>query len=105
METFIVLGLCFILYEALDFFQGCIHSPHQHLMHNCNDMKTTTGSEFLNNNNDCIPLTVDFKRIHLINEERSEDVLSEEDNDDTFNDEHIKKVFTISENLDDVNLI
>lgn len=26
METFIVLGLCFILYEALDFFQGCIHS-------------------------------------------------------------------------------
>lgn len=26
METFLVLGLCFILYEALDFFQGCIHS-------------------------------------------------------------------------------
>ncbi|XP_055840746.1 uncharacterized protein LOC129908341 [Episyrphus balteatus] len=26
METFIVLGLCFILYEALDFFQGCMHS-------------------------------------------------------------------------------
>ncbi|XP_054729632.1 uncharacterized protein LOC129238587 [Anastrepha obliqua] len=26
METFIVLGLCFILYEALDFFQGCLHS-------------------------------------------------------------------------------
>ncbi|XP_055389475.1 putative uncharacterized protein DDB_G0282129 [Condylostylus longicornis] len=26
METFIVLGLCFILYEALEFLQGCIHS-------------------------------------------------------------------------------
>lgn len=26
METFLVLGLCFIIYEALDFFQGCLHS-------------------------------------------------------------------------------
>lgn len=26
METFIVLGLCFILYEALDLFQSCYNS-------------------------------------------------------------------------------
>uniref|UniRef100_A0A1B0CEW1 Secreted protein n=1 Tax=Lutzomyia longipalpis TaxID=7200 RepID=A0A1B0CEW1_LUTLO len=25
MEIFIVLGLCFVLYEALDLFQGCYH--------------------------------------------------------------------------------
>lgn len=33
METFIVLGFCFILYEALDFFQSCYsnNNRHQHL--------------------------------------------------------------------------
>lgn len=30
METFIVLGLCFILYEALDLFQSCYNRPNQH---------------------------------------------------------------------------
>lgn len=31
METFIVLGLCFILYEALDLFQSCYNKErHQH---------------------------------------------------------------------------
>lgn len=32
METFIVLGFCFILYEALDFFQSCYgtNNRHQH---------------------------------------------------------------------------
>jgi len=29
METFIVLGLCFVLYEALDLFQGCYHRQQQ----------------------------------------------------------------------------
>lgn len=28
METFIVLGLCFILYEALDLFQSCYNNQH-----------------------------------------------------------------------------
>lgn len=27
METFIVLGLCFILYEALDLFHSCYNNP------------------------------------------------------------------------------
>lgn len=30
METFIVLGFCFILYEALDFFQGCYTNNNLH---------------------------------------------------------------------------
>lgn len=30
METFIVLGLCFILYEALDLFQSCYNRPNHH---------------------------------------------------------------------------
>lgn len=30
METFIVLGFCFILYEALDFFQSCYSNNNRH---------------------------------------------------------------------------
>lgn len=30
METFIVLGFCFILYEALDFFQSCYTNNNRH---------------------------------------------------------------------------
>lgn len=30
METFIVLGFCFILYEALDFFQSCYSNKNKH---------------------------------------------------------------------------
>lgn len=30
METFIVLGFCFILYEALDFFQSCYSNNNKH---------------------------------------------------------------------------
>lgn len=34
METFIVLGLCFILYEALDLFQSCYNKErHQQQQH------------------------------------------------------------------------
>lgn len=33
METFIVLGFCFILYEALDFFQSCYSSNNRHHQH------------------------------------------------------------------------
>lgn len=29
MEIFIVLGLCFVFYEALDIFQGCYHQYYQ----------------------------------------------------------------------------
>lgn len=33
METFIVLGLCFILYEALDLFQSCYNKERHHHQH------------------------------------------------------------------------
>lgn len=33
METFIVLGLCFILYEALDLFQSCYNNNRHHTHH------------------------------------------------------------------------
>lgn len=47
METFIVLGFCFILYEALDFFQSCYsnNNRHQHQHPQFNKTKTNIGDK------------------------------------------------------------
>lgn len=49
METFIVLGLCFILYEALDLFQSCYNNQQQHPQTN-DDIDCTTNTSSNNCN-------------------------------------------------------
>lgn len=53
METFIVLGFCFILYEALDFFQSCYsnNNRHQHQHPQFNKTKKNIFNKNKNRNN------------------------------------------------------
>ncbi|CAD7090789.1 unnamed protein product [Hermetia illucens] len=128
METFIVLGLCFILYEALDFFQGCRHSPHQnyrpddrHLLIDSNESTTTTTAPSIKRKTSKEPTSslnpvpeenicysgspksaFDLNRVHLINENRNEEYLSSDNDDESDescdDDESISSTLSSSEN-------
>lgn len=55
METFIVLGFCFILYEALDFFQSCYSNNNRHHQQHPQfnkDISTTNTKETVDNNDE-----------------------------------------------------
>lgn len=55
METFIVLGFCFILYEALDFFQSCYSNNNRHHQQHPqfnNDISGTNTKENVDNNDE-----------------------------------------------------
>lgn len=49
METFIVLGLCFILYEALDLFQSCYNKER----HQQRQQESGFGGSAGNSGSDC----------------------------------------------------
>lgn len=55
METFIVLGFCFILYEALDFFQSCYSNNNRHQQQHPQfnkDINATDIKETVDNNDE-----------------------------------------------------
>lgn len=55
METFIVLGFCFILYEALDFFQSCYSNNNRHHQQHPQfnkDISATNTKESVDNNDE-----------------------------------------------------
>lgn len=55
METFIVLGFCFILYEALDFFQSCYTNNNRHHQQHAQfsrEISTTNSKETVDNSDD-----------------------------------------------------
>lgn len=71
METFIVLGFCFILYEALDFFQSCYSNnnrhQHQHPQFN-KTKKNIVGKNKIRNNLDTIDENETIKQSTTIND-------------------------------------
>lgn len=90
METFIVLGLCFILYEALDLFQSCYNHNNRHSHHHFGEHLEGATDE----NKDTARLILDT-------------IQEVEIGDDSDNSTHLdnSKVFSISENLDSQKLI
>lgn len=55
METFIVLGFCFILYEALDFFQSCYSNNNRHHQQHPQfnkDINASNTKDILDNNDE-----------------------------------------------------
>lgn len=103
METFIVLGLCFILYEALDLFHSCYSNQQQHSFGNSdfnggNNFDDDSGSanNSKNSNNDRISVTKDTaKLVHL-------DSIEEIDSSDDNQSNHFSnknKVFSICDSV------
>lgn len=104
METFIVLGLCFILYEALDLFHSCYTNQQQQSFGN-NNSDFNGGNNFdddsgggnsKNSNSDTISVTKDTaKLVHL-------DSIEEIDSSDDNQSNHLankNKVFSICESV------
>lgn len=116
METFIVLGLCFILYEALDLFQSCYnnnrHQNQQHLSHNQNNNNNNNNSIFEssggggdNNGDENHYHHKDTARLILDTiQESDNNSIIEEDNLSSSSSTHqldnTSKVFLISENVE-----
>lgn len=90
METFIVLGLCFILYEALDLFQSCYNHNNRHSHHHLGEHLEGATDE----NKDTAHLILDT-------------IQEVEIGDDSDNSTHLdnSKVYSISENLDSQKMI
>lgn len=113
METFIVLGLCFILYEALDLFQSCYNKERrqqqQHFSADtnsstiscnsseCNKSDSTIASDFTNatsSNNNSIIRNKDTAHLMLL------DSIEEIDSDDNQSNQFDKnKVYSICDRV------
>lgn len=92
METFIVLGLCFILYEALDLFQSCYNNQEHPQQNDSGCANNGTGA----NNIDTTSISKDTARLVTL------DNIDEIDSDDN---QSIKmsnnnKVFSICERVE-----
>lgn len=113
METFIVLGLCFILYEALDMFQSCYNNNRHHTHHlgeafNKYESSDGSGNSSKDTNRlilDAIPEVTDD--ILSSGNECSSNIVDDDDGDVNQSllaranlDKPVVKVFSISENLD-----
>lgn len=104
METFIVLGLCFILYEALDLFHSCYTNQQQQGFGNNSDFSSGSnfddddsgGGNTKNSNNDAICVTKDTAK--LVRLDSIEEIDSSDDNQSIhFNNKN--KVFSICESV------
>lgn len=116
METFIVLGLCFILYEALDLFQSCYNKdpdrPHHHRRRHCNfgtSANSTSCSGDAVNSDFCVVGASNGSAVHCDSISASDDTahlmrldtVAELDNDDDDQSNHSDriKVYSICDRL------
>lgn len=100
METFIVLGLCFILYEALDLFQSCYNNNQRHQSFtNSSSCSSSSGNTEciagINNSSDSISVNKDTARLVRL------DSIEELDSDDTNQSNQFdkSKVFSICDRV------
>lgn len=112
METFIVLGLCFILYEALDLFQSCYnnnrHNHHSNFGGATVQTDDGTDSYTTNNNNetkDTSRLIMDaISEVDSVNSSSNSSVIDDNDQNQLITssqsiDVH-RKVFSISDTIE-----
>lgn len=110
METFIVLGLCFILYEALDLFQSCYSNnrPNQLTPTSASALvrqqyaNNNIANKSINSNNDNCDEpdtnTKDTTRLILSNIDKFDDIYNNGDENNYL--DNCVKVYSISENID-----
>lgn len=104
METFIVLGLCFILYEALDLFHSCYNNNRpQHLIPS--SASALVRQQYANNNNNNNNDSCDENEIYAKDTTRL--ILSRVDEFDDSNSgsednylDSCNKVYSISESIE-----
>lgn len=103
METFIVLGLCFIIYEALDLFHSCYSNQQQHSFGGSefnggnnfdDDSGGGNGSNSKNSNADAISVNKDTAK--LLRLDSIDEIESIEDNNESSS---FPKVFSICESV------
>lgn len=101
METFIVLGLCFILYEALDLFQSCYNKErHQQRQQESGFGGNRADSSVAANRSASDSLSVNKDTTHLMPLEAIEEIdLDSDDNNQTIHHLDKSKVFSICDRV------